>query len=76
MSLTARSTRSIPSFRYDVNKFSYDIQAYIYTQVAGTDEFYWVAQEKTCPYPIAVYKASEDTILRGMHKFNGCRQDK
>ena len=66
----SKSTRSIPGFRYDVNKFSYDIQAYIYTQVAGTDEFYWVAQEKTYPYPIAVYKASEDTILRGMHKFN------
>jgi len=65
----SKSTRSLSGFRYDVNKFSYDIQAYIYTQVAGNDEFYWVAQEKTYPYPIAVYKASEQTIARGKFKF-------
>ena len=65
----SKSTRSIPGFKYDVNKFSYDIQAYIYTQVAGTDDFFWVAQEKTYPYPVAVYKAKEETILRGQFKF-------
>jgi hypothetical protein len=65
----SKSTRSIPGFRYDVNKFSYDIQAYIYTQVAGLDDFFWVAQEKTYPYPVAVYKAKEETILRGQFKF-------
>lgn len=65
----SKSTRSIPGFKYDVNKFSYDIQAYIYTQVAGLDDFFWVAQEKTYPYPLAVYKAKEETILRGQFKF-------
>ena len=65
----SKSTRSIPGFKYDVNKFSYDIQAYIYTQVAGLDDFFWVAQEKTYPYPVAVYKAKEETILRGQFKF-------
>ena len=65
----SKSTRSIPGFKYDVNKFSYDIQAYIYTQVAGIDDFFWVAQEKTYPYPVAVYKAKEETILRGQFKF-------
>ena len=35
----SKSSRSIDKFRYDVNSFSYDIQAYIYTKVFGTQGF-------------------------------------
>ena len=65
----SKSTRSIAGFKYDVNKFNYDIQAYIYTQVIGIDTFYWVVQQKSKPYLCAVYKASESTIANGERKF-------
>ena len=65
----SKSARSAEKFRYAVRDFSYDIQAYIYTKVFGIKDFWWVVQEKTYPYPVAVYKAKEETILRGQFKF-------
>lgn len=65
----SKSTRNVYGFRYDVKSFDYDIQAYIYTQVAGTDTFYWVAQGKAKPYLCAVYKASPEIIASGERKF-------
>ena len=46
----SKSSRSVEKFRYDVNSFSYDIQAYIYTKVFGIKDYYWVVQEKTYPF--------------------------
>ena len=65
----SKSTRSIHGFRYDVGSFCYDIQAYIYTQVMGTNDFYWVVQEKTSPYLCGVYKASDRSLASGEQKF-------
>lgn len=65
----SKSTQSIAKFRYDVFKFGYDIQAYIYTSVSGHKDFYWVAQEKVYPYTVNVYKASDETLASGEHKF-------
>ena len=65
----SKSTRSVTGFRYDVPKFGYDIQAYIYKEVSGKDDFYWVAQEKTYPYLPGVYRASDVSIQRGHDKF-------
>lgn len=65
----SKTTRDLFGFQYDVSKFDYDIQAYIYTQVEGIDDFYWVAQTKSVPYTVGVYKASKITISKGEHKF-------
>lgn len=65
----SKTTRNLYGFRYDVGSYDYDIQAYIYTQVEGIDNFYWVAQTKSVPYTCAVYKASKTTIMRGEYKF-------
>lgn len=65
----SKSTRNVYGFPFDVKSFDYDIQAYIYTQVAGTDTFYWVAQGKSKPYLTAVYKASPQIIASGERKF-------
>jgi hypothetical protein len=65
----SKTTRELFGFRYDVGKYDYDIQAYIYTQVEACDNFYWVAQTKSVPYTCAVYKASKSTISRGEYKF-------
>ena len=65
----SKSTRKLSGFRYDVFSFDYDIQVYIYTKIAAVDRFYWVAQDKTSPYLIGVYRASERTIESGERKF-------
>ena len=66
----SKSTQSINKFRYSVRDFSYDIQAYIYSKMKGTKEFYWVVQEKTYPYTPALVKCSESTLFAGEMKFN------
>lgn len=66
----SKSTKSVSKFRYSVRDFCYDIQAYIYCKVFGTDEFYWLAQEKTYPYLPAIVECSEETLFSGEMKFN------
>jgi len=66
----SKSSRSIDKFRYDVNSFSYDIQAYIYTKVFGIKEYYWVVQEKAYPFFPADVKCSDETLFKGEMKFH------
>tara|TARA_R100000406_G_scaffold84712_1_gene67811 strand:+ start:171 stop:935 length:765 start_codon:yes stop_codon:yes gene_type:complete len=66
----SKSARSIDKFRYDVNSWSYDIQAYVYTKVFDIPEFYWVVQEKAYPFYPADVKCSEETLFRGEMKFH------
>jgi hypothetical protein len=66
----SKSARSVEKFRYDVNSWSYDIQAYIYTKVFDIKDYYWVVQEKTFPYYPALVKCSEETLFRGEMKFH------
>lgn len=65
----SKTSRDLHGFKWDVDKFCYDIQAYIYCETMQTDNFYWVVQGKSVPYMCAVYKASELTLKRGEHKF-------
>ena len=66
----SKSSRSIEKFRYDVNSFCYDIQAYIYCKVFDLKDFYWVVQEKTYPFYPADVKCSEETLFKGERKFH------
>jgi len=66
----SKSARSINKFKYDVNSWCYDIQAYLYTKVFGIDDFYWVVQEKVYPYYPAVVKCSKETLMRGEMKYH------
>ena len=66
----SKSSRSIDKFRYDVNSWSYDIQAYVYTKVFGLKDFYWVVQEKAYPFYPADVKCTEETLFRGEMKFH------
>ena len=65
----SKTTRDLYGFRYDVGKYDYDIQAYIYSQVEQVEDFYWVAQSKSVPYTCGVFKASTITLSKGEHKF-------
>lgn len=66
----SKSARSSEKFRYAVRDFSYDIQAYIYTQVFNVKDFYWVVQEKTYPYLPALVKCTDETLFTGEMKFH------
>ena len=66
----SKSARSVSKFRYDVNSWSYDIQAYIYTTVFGIKNYYWVVQEKAYPFYPALVKCSDETLFKGEMKFN------
>ena len=66
----SKSARSSEKFRYAVRDFSYDIQAYIYTQVFGIKDYYWVVQEKAYPFYPALVKCSDETLFKGEMKFN------
>ena len=66
----SKTTQRMSGFKYDVFKFGYDIQAYIYCRVFDVDEYYWVVQEKAFPYAVGVYKASPQTLESGERKFN------
>lgn len=68
--LDSKSSRAMDKFRYDVNSFCYDIQAYIYTLVTGKQDFYWLVQEKTAPFYPGLVKCSEKTLFSGEMKFN------
>jgi len=66
----SKSSRSIDKFRYDVNSFSYDIQAYVYTKVFDIKDYYWVVQEKAYPFYPADVKCSDETLFKGEMKFH------
>lgn len=66
----SKTTQRMSGFRYDVFKFGYDIQAYIYCRVFDVQDYYWVVQEKSYPYAVGVYKATPQTIESGERKFN------
>ena len=65
----SKSSKSAIGFRWDVTKYCYDIQAYIYTQATGIKDFYWVVQEKIYPYTPAIVTCSEETLFKGEMKF-------
>ncbi len=66
----SKSTRAMDKFRYDVNGFCYDIQAYIYLLVTGKTDFYWLVQEKSAQYYPGLVKCSDKTLFSGEMKFN------
>tara|TARA_R110000787_G_scaffold7610_1_gene25771 strand:+ start:3400 stop:4197 length:798 start_codon:yes stop_codon:yes gene_type:complete len=66
----SKSTQSVQGLRYDIKKYMYSLQSYLYCEAYGIWDFYWVAQEKAYPYLPAVYKASEETLNLGKKQFN------
>tara|TARA_R110000796_G_scaffold6811_2_gene23952 strand:+ start:3597 stop:4364 length:768 start_codon:yes stop_codon:yes gene_type:complete len=66
----SKTTQKLSKFKWSIRDFSYDIQAYIYTEVLGIKDFRWVAQEKTEPYSVALYYASDQTLKQGKMKFD------
>lgn len=60
-------------FKFTIESYDYDLQAYLYTKLFQKEEFYWLVIEKTTT-DIGVFKASEETLQRGKDKYEACVQ--
>lgn len=58
-------------FAFTVQKYDYDLQAYLYTLMFDVPDFYWLVINKTTT-DIGVFKASEETLQSGKDKFEAC----
>ena len=54
-------------FKYTIEKYDYDLQAYLYAQLYNVPDFYWLVIDKTTT-DIGIFKASEATIQSGKNK--------
>jgi hypothetical protein len=57
----------VDDFPYSARKFSYDLQAYIYTMLFGATEFMFIVINKTNS-DIGIYHCSQDFIAQGEQK--------
>lgn len=55
------------SFRFSARKYGYDMQAYIYTQIFGVDDFYFIAIDKKS-LDIGLFTVSEQFLFDGEQK--------
>ena len=51
-------------FEYTIKKYSYEMQAYLYTQMFNKPDFYWLVIDKTTT-DVGIFKASRETLERG-----------
>lgn len=55
-------------FAFTIEKYDYDLQAYIYTMMYEVPDFYWLVVDKTTT-DIGIFKASDETLAKGELKF-------
>ena len=60
-------------FAFTVDKYDYDLQAYLYTQIYNVPDFYWLVIDKTTT-DIGIFKASQETLNKGKLKLEACLQ--
>jgi len=56
-------------FAFSVETYSYDLQAYLYTQLFDVPKFIWLVIDKTTT-DILIAEASEETLAKGKAKFD------
>jgi len=67
--ITLKNGEVTNQFYYTIQKYDYDLQAYLYTQMFNVPEFYWLVIDKTTT-DIGVFKASEQTLQSGKDKLD------
>lgn len=67
-----KTTGDCSTFRFDMLKYGYDLQAVFYSDVLGINpaDFYFIAIEKTYPYTSQVFGLSEESINKGRRKMD------
>ena len=62
-----KTTTGLNEFRYSADKYSYDLQAYLYKEMFGVDEFIFIAIDKGS-LDIGIFECSDDFYQRGKDK--------
>ena len=67
--ITLKNGEVTNQFKFTIQKYDYDLQAYLYTQLYDVPDFYWLVIDKTTT-DIGVFKASEATLESGKLKLD------
>jgi len=63
-----KSTADLNSFRYSCDKYSYDLQAWLYLKLFNKDKFVFLVIDKAST-DIGIFDVSDDFLSRGEQKF-------
>lgn len=63
-----KTTTGIKDFRYSADKYSYDLQAWLYREMFGVDNFVFVVIDKGS-LDIAIFECSDEFYAKGKEKF-------
>jgi hypothetical protein len=63
-----KTTTSIKDFRYSADKYSYDLQAWLYREMFGVDNFIFITIDKGS-LDIAIFECSDEFYEKGKQKF-------
>lgn len=63
-----KTTTGIKDFRYSADKYSYDLQAWLYREMFGVDNFIFIAIDKGS-LDIAIFECSDEFYEKGKQKF-------
>ena len=67
--ITLKNGDRVNQFSFAVKDYSYDLQAYLYTEMFNVPDFYWLVVDKSTT-DIGVFKASDETLERGKAKLD------
>ena len=71
--MTLKNGDVVNQFSWTIEKYDYDLQAYLYTQLYDVPEFWWLVIDKTTT-DIGVFMASEQTLQSGKEKLEAAIQ--
>jgi hypothetical protein len=63
-----KTTTGIKDFRYSADKYSYDLQAWLYKEMFGVDNFVFIVIDKGS-LDIAIFECSDEFYAKGKAKF-------
>jgi hypothetical protein len=63
-----KTTTGIKDFRYSADKYSYDLQAWLYREMFGVENFIFIAIDKGS-LDIAIFECSDEFYEKGKQKF-------
>ena len=64
------TAKSLEDFKKSARWMMYNQQAYLYSQIFGVDEFYFLVVEKEFPYEVGIFKASDEFLFSGSQQFD------
>jgi hypothetical protein len=67
MIVDLKTTTGLNEFRYSADKYSYDLQAYLYREMFGVDEFVFVCIDKGS-LDIGIFECSDEFYEKGKRK--------